>query len=49
MWPHPLSNVKIQKYLHNEPKLKGVYPEGNLPKIKDRAYVIILYECKSIR
>ena len=32
----------------NEPKLNGVYPRNNLPKIRDGAYVINLDEFKSI-
>ena len=41
MPPHPLTNFEIKKY-QNEPKFNGVYSRDNLPKIKDRAYVINL-------
>ena len=44
MPPHPLQNFEIQKYYRNEPKFNG----KNLPKIKDRAYVINRDEFKSI-
>ena len=43
--PHPLTNIEIQKYYHNEPRFNVVYSRDNLPKkIKDRAYVINLNE-----
>ena len=48
MPPHSLTNFEIQKYYQNEPKFNGVYSRNNLPKIKDRAYVINLDEYKSI-
>ena len=44
MLPHPLTNFEIQKHQRNKPKFKGVYSRKNLPKIMDRAYVIILYQ-----
>ena len=45
MPPHPLTNVKIQKYYQNEPRFNGVYSRNNLPKkIKDGTYVINLDE-----
>ena len=44
---HPLTNFEIQKYYQNEPTFNGVYSRNNLPKIKDRAYVINLDENKS--
>ena len=41
VWSHPLTNLKIQKYYQNEPKLNEVYCRDNLRnKIKDGAYVI---------
>ena len=40
MLPHPLTKFEILKYYHNQPRFDGVYPRDNLPKIKDRAYVI---------
>ena len=48
MLPHPLTNFKIQKYYQNEPKLNDVYSINNLPKIKDRTYIINLDEYESI-
>ena len=44
MPPHPLTNFEILKYYQTEPKFNGVYSRNNLPKIKDRAYVISLDE-----
>ena len=38
----------MQKYYENGAKLNGVYWRNNLPKIKDRTYVINLDENKSI-
>ena len=49
MLPHPLTNFEIPKYYQNEPKLNGVYSRNNLPKMKDRAYVINLDGYKSTR
>ena len=47
--PHPLTNLEIQKYYHNEPRFNGVYSRDNLPdKIKDGAYVINLDEYSNI-
>ena len=48
MWPHPLTNFEIQKYYQNESKFHGIYSRNNFPKVKDGAYVINLYELKSI-
>ena len=48
MLPHPLTNFEIQKYHQNEPRFNRIYSRNNLPKIKDGAYVINLYEFKSI-
>ena len=48
MPPYPLKNFEIQKYYQNEPKFNGVSSTNNLPKIKDRAYIINLDEYKSI-
>ena len=45
--PHPLTNFEIQKY-KNEPRFNGVFSRGNLPKIKDGAYVINLDEYSDI-
>ena len=43
-----LNNFEIQKYYQDEPKLNGVYPRNNLPKIKDGAYALTLNEYNSI-
>ena len=48
MLSHLLSNLEIQKYYQNEPKLNGVYSRNTFPKIKDVAYVINLDDYKSI-
>ena len=48
MLPHPLNNFEIQKYYQNKPRFNGVYSRDNLPKIKDGAYVINLYEYSGI-
>ena len=45
--PHPLTNFEIQ-YYQNEPRFNGVFSWDNLPKIKDRAYVINLDEYSDI-
>ena len=45
MPPHPLTNLEIQKYYRNEPKINAFFSSNNLPKkIKDGAYVINLDE-----
>ena len=38
----------MQKYYQNWPRFNGVYSRDNLPKIKDRAYVINLDEYSDI-
>ena len=48
MPPHPLANFEIQKYNQNEPRFNGVYSRGNLPRIRDGAYVINLDEYSDI-
>ena len=48
MPPHPLINFEIQKCYQNEPKFKDVYSIDNLPKLKDRVYVINLNEYSDI-
>ena len=48
MPPNPLTNFEIQKYYQNQPRFSGVYFRDNLPKIKDRAYVINLDEYSDI-
>ena len=39
---HPLINFEIQKYYQNQIRFNGVCSRDNLPKIKDRVYVINL-------
>ena len=39
---HPLSNFEITKYFNDEPRFNGIFSRNNLPRIKDRAYVINL-------
>ena len=48
MPPHPLANFEIQNYYQNEPRSNGVYSRDNLPKIKDRAYIINFDEYSDI-
>ena len=48
MTSHPITNFEMQKYYQNEAKFNGVYSRDNLPKIKNRAYVINIDEFKSI-
>ena len=48
MPPYPLTKFDIQKYYENKPKFDCVYSRSNLPKIRDRVYVINLGKCKSI-
>ena len=48
MPPHPLTDLKIQKYYQNESEFNGAYSRNNLPKIKGGAYVINLDEYESI-
>ena len=48
MSPHPLTNFEIQNDYQNEPNFNGVYSRNNLPKIKDRTYVINLDDHKWI-
>ena len=43
-----LTNLKIQTYFQNEREFNGVYSRNNFFKMKDGAYVINLYEYKSI-
>ena len=49
MPPHSLTNFKVQKHYQNKSKCKCVYSRNNLPKIKDRTFVINLDQFKSIR
>ena len=48
MPPHLLTNFEIQKYHQNKPRFNGVYSRVNLPKIKDKVYVISLDEYSDI-
>ena len=48
MLPHPSANPQIQKYYQNKPKCNSVYCRNDLPKIKNKAYVMNLDEFKSI-
>ena len=49
MLPHPLINFEIQKYYQKESRFNGVYSRGNLPAIKDGAYIINLAGNSDIR
>ena len=48
MSPHILTNFEIQNCYQNKSKFNGVYSRNNLPRIKDRSYVINLEEYESI-
>ena len=48
MPPHLLTNFEIQKYHQNKPRFNGVYSRVNLPKRKDKVYVISLDEYSDI-
>ena len=48
MLPHPLTNFEIQKCYQNESRFNGFYSWDNLPKIKDRTYIINLDEYTDI-
>ena len=48
MPPYPLTNFEIKKLYQNESRFNGVYSRDNLPKIKDRAYIINLDEYSDI-
>ena len=37
---HSLNNIEITNYFSNEPRFNGIFSRNNLPKIKDRVYVI---------
>ena len=37
---HPLNNIKITNYFNYEARVNDVFSRNNLPKIKDRVYVI---------
>ena len=44
MPPYPLTNFEIKKYYQNELRFNDVYSRDNVPRIRDRAYVINLDE-----
>ena len=48
MSPHPLTNFEIQKHYLKEPKFNDGYSKNELPKIKDRAYIINLDDYNSV-
>ena len=48
MPPHPFTNFERQTYYQNQPRFNGICSRDNLPKIKDRAYVINLDEYSDI-
>ena len=45
---HTLTNSEIQRYYQDEGTFSNVYSRNNLPRIKDRAYVVNLLEYKSV-
>ena len=48
MPPYPLTKFETQKCYQNELKFNVVYSRDNLPKIKERAYIINLDEYPDI-
>ena len=49
MPPHPLTNLKIQRYYQNESRFNGVYSSDNIPdEIKDETYITSLDEYADI-
>ena len=42
MPPNPLTNFEMKKCYQNEPRFNGVFSRDNVPKIKDRTYIINL-------
>ena len=42
----PSFNIEIANYFNYEPRFNGVFSRNNLPRIKDRAYVISLNDKK---
>ena len=42
MLPNPLTNFEMKKCYQNEPRFNGVFSRDNVPKIKDRTYIINL-------
>ena len=42
----PSFNIEITNYFNYEPRFNGVFSRNNLPRIKDRAYVINLNDKK---
>ena len=45
---HPLTTLEYKNYYQNDSKSNDVYSSNNLPKIKDRVYIINLDEFKSV-
>ena len=45
---HPFTDFETQKCYQNQAKLKDVYSRNDLPRKKDRAFLINLHKCKSI-
>ena len=48
MTPHSITDFEIQKYYRNKPVFNGIYFRDNLPKVKDRTYVVNLDEYESV-
>ena len=46
---HPLNNIEISNYFNYEPTFNGAFSKNNLPRIKDREYIINLNDKNSIR
>ena len=44
---YPLSNIEITKSFNYKPRFNSVYSKNNLPRIKDRVYVINLHDNQS--
>ena len=44
---HPLTNIKITKYLNYKPRFRGIFSKNNLHRIKDGAYATNLDDKQS--
>ena len=45
---YTLTNSEIERYYQEERTFNNIYSRNNLPKIKDKAYVVNMLEYKSV-